>query len=99
MRLKKISELDINNLSEIEQEMIKKYPNITKKGCKNSVAVDSEQKLGSYKGYILKKVLVTDIYHYLEPMYEGLLVTKSEPNDTQSFEFSEEDNFEVILID
>jgi hypothetical protein len=36
------------------------------------VLIAVEQVEGHYKGYIIKKVIFTDTYHYLEPDYIGI---------------------------
>jgi hypothetical protein len=57
---------------------------------------------GLYKNYIIKKVFLIDIYHYLEPEYIGIWAkraTNEDTKDLQPCEFEDDERIEVIIFE
>jgi len=54
--------------------MIKRFPKAIKRGRKAAVTMGPSIVLGRYKNYTIRKAVITDIYHYLEPIYTALLL-------------------------
>jgi hypothetical protein len=52
-------------LGDTEREIISHYPNIHLKASKKGIQISAVRIEGEYKGFTIKKALMTDINHYL----------------------------------
>jgi hypothetical protein len=101
IKLREFTTEDRSKLTPIQKEIMAFYPTIHLKAHKKGIQIAASQIEGFYKNYIIHKAVFTDVYHYREPDYVGIIAehTESRRTDVKECQFEPDDRIEVVLFD